>query len=147
MFLEVNIWAIYNWRLIRHSPWMFQLFDAPLPKAQVLADIFFSYPDSHKSMIVLLGVKEKTCLTFLVLKSARRIGSQSARRKAWGEGPRIMDAKRTSMQKCFISLSDFTKHILQKQVRLSALKKWLDIKMTTNTTNKHKVCYLIIVVP
>jgi len=36
-----------------------------------------------------------------------------------------MDARRTSMQKFFISLLDFTKYILQKQVRLSALKKMI----------------------
>jgi len=75
--------------------------------------------DWEFSVVCISLVSGLAALT-LVLKSASRTevhSVQSTRRKAWGAGARIMDAKRTFIKKFLKSFSHFMEHILQTQVR------------------------------
>ena len=83
-------------------------------------------------------------LRSLVLKSARRIGSQGVRREAkahasWTRGALLC--------KSFWKYLLFHKAYFVETSYINALKMWLDINMTTNIANNLKICYLIIVAP
>ena len=93
----------------------------------------------NNSNIVVVAV----LLWYLVLKSARRTeANRVPKRKARGEGARIMDARRTSTQN-FLKIFHIPQSIFCINQLDKCIRKVIKINRTTKTASNLKICVVL----